>query len=217
MSNNAPLIKIAWRGIEPYQVSFDAMRAFTEARGPETLDQLWLLEHPPVYTLGQAGNAAHLLDKHTGIELVQTDRGGQMTFHGPGQVIAYLLLDLRRRRLMARELVRRIEQAVIETLAAYNLAVCRKSGAPGLYIDDTPSSRGYGGAKIAALGLKIRRGCCYHGVSLNVNMDLKPFDDIHPCGCTGLRTVDMASLGIMADWDKVAALLAARLNENLQT
>src|SRR5260364_173119 len=142
---------------------------------------------------------------------------GQITFHGPGQVIAYLLLDLRRRRLMARELVRRIEQAVIETLAAYNLSVCRKPGAPGLYIDDTLSGRGYHGAKIAALGLKIRRGCCYHGVSLNVNMDLRPFDSIHPCGDAGLRTVDMASLGVLADWSEAASLLAARLNENLPT
>ncbi len=216
ISRSAALIHIHWRGIEPYQTSFDAMRAFTDARGPDTLDQLWLLEHPPIYTLGQAGNAAHLLNKNTGIELVHTDRGGQITYHGPGQVMAYLLLDLRRRRLMARELVRRIEQAVIETLAAYNLAVCRKSGAPGLYIDDTLSSRGYDGAKIAALGLKIRRGCCYHGVSLNVNMDLSPFEWIHPCGVAGLRTADMARLGVIAHWNEVAALLAARLNDHLQ-
>nr|WP_102033244.1 lipoyl(octanoyl) transferase LipB [Candidatus Glomeribacter gigasporarum] len=208
---------IRWRGIEPYPTSFDAMRAFTDARDSHTPDQLWLLEHPPVYTLGQAGDPAHLLDKNTGIDLIRTDRGGQITFHGPGQVIAYLLLDLRRRRLMARELVRRIEQAVIETLAAYNLSVCRKPGAPGLYIDDTLSGRGYHGAKIAALGLKIRRGCCYHGVSLNVNMDLRPFDSIHPCGDAGLRTVDMASLGVLADWSEAASLLAARLNENLPT
>jgi lipoyl(octanoyl) transferase len=217
MPHPISLIEIVWRGIEPYQASFDAMRAFTDARGPDTPDQLWLLEHPPVYTLGQAGDAAQLLNKNTGIEWVQTDRGGQITFHGPGQVMAYLLLDLRRRRLMARELVRRIEQAVIETLAAYNLPTCRKSGAPGVYIDDTPSSRGYSGAKIAALGLKIRRGCSYHGVSLNVNMDLKPFDDIHPCGYAGLRTVDMASLGVRANWTDVAALLAARLKDNLRT
>src|SRR5260364_26468 len=190
------------------------MRAFTDARDSHTPDQLWLLEHPPVYTLGQAGDPAHLLDKNTGIDLIRTDRGGQITFHGPGQVIAYLLLDLRRRRLMARELVRRIEQAVIETLAAYNLSVCRKPGAPGLYIDDTLSGRGYHGAKIAALGLKIRRGCCYHGVSLNVNMDLRPFDSIHPCGDAGLRTVDMASLGVLADWSEAASLLASRLQSH---
>jgi lipoyl(octanoyl) transferase len=185
-----PPILLRWRGIEPYAVSFDAMRAFTEARTAETVDEIWLVEHPPVFTLGQAGDPAHLLAADSGIPLVKVDRGGQITYHGPGQVVAYLLLDLRRRKLMVRELVTRIEQAVIETLAAYNLAGERKAGAPGIYVAPGLAAGPHAGAKIAALGLKIRNGCSYHGVSLNVNMDLQPFLAINPCGYAGLETVD---------------------------
>jgi Lipoate-protein ligase B len=184
-------IQVIERGREDYQPCFDAMRAFTAARTPETPDQVWLVEHPPVYTLGQAGDPAHLLSPDDHIPVVQIDRGGQITYHGPGQVVAYLLLDLRRRRLMVRELVHSIEQAVLDTLAAYNLAAERKPGAPGIYLSDGPHQ----GAKIAALGLKIRNGCSYHGVSLNVQMDLSPFLRINPCGYAGLETVDMASAG----------------------
>jgi lipoyl(octanoyl) transferase len=184
-------IQIIERGREDYQPCFDAMRAFTAARTPETPDQVWLVEHPPVYTLGQAGDRAHLLAPDDQIPVVQIDRGGQITYHGPGQVVVYLLLDLRRRRLMVRELVQGIEQAVLDTLAAYNLAAERKPGAPGIYLSDGPHQ----GAKIAALGLKIRNGCSYHGVSLNVQMDLSPFLRINPCGYAGLETVDMASAG----------------------
>ncbi|MFJ4293562.1 lipoyl(octanoyl) transferase LipB [Cupriavidus sp. NPDC089707] len=184
-------IQIIERGREDYQPCFDAMRAFTAARTPETPDQIWLVEHPPVYTLGQAGDRAHLLSPDDNIPVVQIDRGGQITYHGPGQVVAYLLLDLRRRHLMVRELVHAIEQAVLDTLAAYNLAAERKPGAPGIYLSDGPHQ----GAKIAALGLKIRNGCSYHGVSLNVQMDLSPFLRINPCGYAGLETVDMATAG----------------------
>ena len=196
------------------------MRAFTEARTAETPDEIWLVEHPPVFTLGQAGKPEHLLVADSGIELVQIDRGGQITYHGPGQVVAYLLLDLRRRKLMVRELVTLIEAAVIETLAAYNLAGVRKAGAPGIYVpDDAPdlpaASAAHAGAKVAALGLKIRNGCSYHGVSLNVSMDLRPFLAINPCGYAGLETVDMAALGVAAQWRDVAATLAARLEANL--
>jgi lipoyl(octanoyl) transferase len=214
-------VTLRWRGVEDYQSSFDAMRAFTEARTAETTDEIWLVEHPPVFTLGQAGNPSHLLVADSGIPLVKVDRGGQITYHGPGQIVAYLLLDLRRRKLMVRETVTRIEQAVIETLAAYNLAGERKAGAPGIYV--APDSDGpdgvdaglHAGAKIAALGLKIRNGCSYHGVSLNVKMDLRPFLAINPCGYAGLETVDMATLGIGAEWADVAGTLAARLIANI--
>src|SRR5476651_2790103 len=150
-----------WRGLEPYAQSFDAMRAFTETRTSETPDEIWLVEHPPVFTLGLAGDPAHLLNPNSNIPLVKVDRGGQITYHGPGQVVAYLLLDLRRRKLMVRELVTWIEQAVIDTLASYNLATERKERAPGIYVASTPSQRAHAGAKIAALGLKIRNGCSY--------------------------------------------------------
>ncbi|KAG0163503.1 hypothetical protein DFQ28_000506 [Apophysomyces sp. BC1034] len=207
-------VVVRWRGLEPYEASFDAMRAFTAARTPLTTDEIWLIEHPPVYTLGQAGDPAHLLAAHSGIALVQVDRGGQITYHGPGQVVAYLLIDLRRRRLWVRDLVTRIEQAVIDTLAAYNLAGERRAGAPGIYIA-AAYPYGHAGAKIAALGLKIRNGCSYHGVSLNVRMDLQPFRGINPCGYAGLETIDMASLGVSADWRDVAQTLAERLTGSL--
>jgi lipoyl(octanoyl) transferase len=208
---------VRWRGSEAYQASFDAMRAFTAQRDAQTPDELWLVEHPPVFTLGQAGKPEHLLIANSGIPLVQIDRGGQITYHGPGQVVAYLLLDLRRRKLMVRELVTLIEQAVIETLAAYNLAGERKAGAPGIYVPEGASglSAAHIGAKVAALGLKISHGCSYHGVSLNVSMDLSPFLAINPCGYAGLETVDMATLGAQASWQDVAATLAARLEANL--
>lgn len=208
---------VRWRGTEAYQASFDAMRDFTAARDAATPDEIWLVEHPPVFTLGQAGKPEHLLIANSGIPLVQIDRGGQITYHGPGQVVAYLLLDLRRAKLMVRELVTLIEDAVIETLAAYNLASVRKAGAPGIYVPDHAegASAVHAGAKVAALGLKIRNGCSYHGVSLNVSMDLNPFLAINPCGYAGLETVDMATLGVQASWRDVAATLAARLEARL--
>src|ERR1700733_6177062 len=202
-------------GSEPYEVSFEAMRAFTDARTADTPDEIWLVEHPPVFTLGQAGNPAHLLAADSGIPLVKVDRGGQITYHGPGQVAPSLLLDLRRRKLMVRELVTRIEQAVIDTLAAYNLAGERRAGAPGIYVAPGPDAGSHAGAKIAALGLKIRHGCSYHGVSLNVRMDLRPFLAINPCGYAGLETIDMATLGVAAGWDEVARTFAACLTANI--
>ncbi len=204
-------VTVRWRGVEPYDASFDAMRAFTDARTEDTGDEIWVVEHPPVYTLGQAGDPAHLLVADSGIPLVKVDRGGQITYHGPGQIVVYLLLDLRRRKLMVRTLVSRIEEAVIETLAAYNLPSVRKAGAPGIYVASGPHE----GAKIAALGLKIRNGCSYHGLSLNVKMDLRPFLAINPCGYAGLETVDMASLEVAADWNDVAHALVRRLIANL--
>lgn len=204
-------VTVRWRGVEPYDASFDAMRAFTDARTADTGDEIWVVEHPPVYTLGQAGDPAHLLVADSRIPLVKVDRGGQITYHGPGQIVVYLLLDLRRRKLMVRTLVTRIEEAVIETLAAYNLGSVRKAGAPGIYVESGPHE----GAKIAALGLKIRNGCSYHGLSLNVKMDLRPFLAINPCGYAGLETVDMASLEAAADWNDVAHTLVRRLIANL--
>jgi len=204
------------RGREPYQISFDAMRAYTGARTADSADQLWIVEHPPVYTLGLAADPAHVLDAH-GIPVVQTDRGGEVTFHGPGQAVVYLLMDLRRKRqdarMYAREFVWNIEQAVIETLTAYNLGGERKPGAPGIYIADGA----WKGAKIAALGLKIRaNGCTYHGVSLNVAMDLAPFGWINPCGYAGLATVDMKTLGVNVPLAEVQHALACQLIDRLK-
>ena len=201
------------RGLESYEQSFAAMRAFTDTRTLETDDQLWLVEHPPVFTLGLGADPAHVIDAHQ-IPVVQTDRGGEVTYHGPGQAIAYLLFDLRRdgRRLLPREFVHRIEQAVIETLATYNCAGERKAGAPGIYI----ANGEWRGAKIAALGLKIRaNGCTYHGVSLNVAMDLQPFEWINPCGYSGLATVDLRSLGVQASLLEVQEQLARALEQQL--
>ncbi|MDD4886826.1 MAG: lipoyl(octanoyl) transferase LipB [Thiomonas sp.] len=190
---------LQWLGCQDYAATWDAMRAFTAARTDATPDQLWGLEHPPVFTLGQAGKPEHLLAPHA-VPVVQTDRGGQVTFHGPGQAVIYLLLDIRRHRWMVRDTVRRIEEAVIRTLARWGIAGERKPGAPGIYLAS--------GEKISALGLKVRNGCTYHGVAINVAMDLEPFDWINPCGYPGLRTIDMASLGVQATVAQVAAAFA---------
>jgi lipoyl(octanoyl) transferase len=206
---------IVQRGFEDYPDSFAAMRAFTDARSADTPDELWIVEHPPVFTLGLGADRAHVLvDKD--IPVIQTDRGGEVTFHGPGQVVIYLLIDLRRShskgRLFAREFVHKIEQAVIDTLAAYNLAGERKDGAPGIYISDGK----WQGAKIAALGLKVRgNGCTYHGVSLNIAMDLQPFSWINPCGYAGLATIDMQTLGVTVTLAEAQLALAHRLQHLL--
>jgi lipoyl(octanoyl) transferase len=189
------------------------MRAYTDARTAASPDQFWIVEHPPVYTLGLGADRSHILDAHA-IPVVQTDRGGEVTYHGPGQAVIYLLIDLKRKggRLFAREFVHKIEQAVIDTLAAYNLAGVRKEGAPGIYLADGP----WQGAKIAALGLKVRgNGCTYHGVSLNVDMDLAPFSWINPCGYAGLATVDMKTAGAAATLAEVQDALANNLTQRL--
>ncbi len=206
-------VQIVTRGIEAYDQTFAAMRAYTDRRTADTPDQLWLVEHPPVYTLGLGADPSHVLDAH-GIPVVQTDRGGEVTYHGPGQAVAYLLFDLRRdgRRLFPREFVQGIEQAVIDTLGAYNLRGQRRPGAPGIYVADGP----WQGAKIAALGLKIRAsGCTYHGVSLNVAMDLQPFSWINPCGYAGMATVDMKTLGVNVPLADVQQALARQLEQQL--
>jgi lipoyl(octanoyl) transferase len=203
----------AQRGHEAYDTTFAAMRAFTDARTETTANQLWIVEHPPVFTLGLGADATHVIDAHD-IPIVQTDRGGEVTYHGPGQAVIYLLFDLRRqaKKILPREFVTRIEQAVIDTLAAYNLSGERKSGAPGIYI----AKGDYQGAKIAALGLKIRgNGCTYHGVSLNVAMDLEPFSWINPCGYPGLQTIDMKTLGVTASLNEAQQCLAHHLHVQL--
>lgn len=201
---------IIHRGQESYETTFAAMREYTSARTPDSQDQLWIVEHPPVYTLGLGADPSHVLDAH-GIPIVQTDRGGEVTFHGPGQAVIYLLMDLRRKpgaRLYAREFVNKIEQSVINTLQAYNLDGERKPGAPGIYM----AGGAWKGAKIAALGLKIRgNGCTYHGVSLNVAMDLSPFSWINPCGYAGMATVDMRTVGAEASLHDVQQALAHNL------
>ncbi len=207
---------IVQRGLEAYQTTFDAMRAFTDARTADTPDELWIVEHPPVFTLGLGADPSHVLNAHT-VPVIQTDRGGEVTYHGPGQAVIYLLMDLRRARpgarLFAREFVHKIEQSVVDTLAAYNLYGERKSGAPGIYI---AGEGRWQGAKIAALGLKVKSsGCTYHGVSLNVAMDLAPFTWINPCGYEGLATVDMRTLGSQASLKEVQSALADALMRQL--
>jgi len=196
-----------------YLPVWQAMRDDTEARTADDTDQIWLCEHSPVYTLGQAGRESHLLNAN-GIPVVHCDRGGQITYHGPGQMVAYVLLDLRRAKLFVREYVALLEDAMIATLAAYGVRdACRKPGAPGVYVPDPDGGADL--AKIGALGIKVRNGHAYHGLSLNVDMDLTPFLGINPCGYEGLRTVDMAACGVRADLvdvgDRLAADVAARV------
>ena len=188
-----------------YDPAWQAMQAYTAARGTAGADELWVLEHPAVYTLGQAGRPEHLLAAN-GIPLVRCDRGGQITYHGPGQAVVYALIDLRRRGYGIRELVHRIEQAVIDLLDDFDIAGERRSGAPGVYV---------AGAKIAALGLRVRHGCSYHGVALNVDGDLAPFTAINPCGYPGLPVTRLLDLGITLSVAEAGARLAARLERRL--
>jgi lipoyl(octanoyl) transferase len=201
-----------------YVETWEAMRTFTERRDAATPDALWVVEHPPVYTLGLAGRREHLLAPGA-IPVVASDRGGQVTYHGPGQLIVYTLVDLRRAGYFVRELVYRIEESVIQTLDALGVAGARVRGAPGIYVDvphraDT-EPRFAGKAKIAALGIKVHRGCSYHGVALNVAMDLAPYAAIDPCGYRGLPAVDLATLGVQAGWQQCADRLVERLAAHL--
>ena len=189
-----------------YEPTWRAMQEFTATRTAETPDQLWICEHPPVYTLGQAGKPEHLLTD-IGIPLVKIDRGGQITYHGPGQVVIYLLIDLPRRQLKVREIVTCIEQAVIDLLAGHGVAAERHEKAPGVYV---------GPAKVAALGLRIKKGCCYHGVSLNVDMDLSPFAAINPCGYPGMPVTQTRELGISLTPSQAAQALAGHLSLQLE-
>ncbi|WP_054773573.1 lipoyl(octanoyl) transferase LipB, partial [Methylogaea oryzae] len=182
-------------GRRDYQDTWQAMRAFTDARGADTPDEIWIVEHPPVYTQGVAGKPEHVLDAGD-VPLLRSDRGGQVTYHGPGQLVLYTLLDLRRLNLSVKVLVQMLEQAVIAALAQYGIRAEPREGAPGVYVD---------GAKIASLGLRVRQGGCYHGLSLNVDMDLGPFGRINPCGYAGLAVTQLADLGVSARYDDPAA------------
>ena len=184
------------------------MQTFTAQRTADTADEIWLCQHPPVFTQGLAGKPEHLL-RDIGIPVVKIDRGGQITYHGPGQLVAYLLLDLKRRKLGVKALVQRIEAALIALLGEYGIAAERRAGAPGVYVD---------GAKIAALGLKIKNGCSYHGLSLNVAMDLAPFSAINPCGYEGLAVTQLSELCgpiSVGDIDRVGDRLVAQLERML--
>jgi lipoyl(octanoyl) transferase len=199
-----------------------AMRAFTASRGAATPDELWLVEHDPVFTLGVSGRDEDVIDSGT-IAVVRTGRGGRVTYHGPGQVVAYPLVDLRRARIYVKEFVYRLEQAALDVLASYALTGHRVAGAPGVFVrvDDpgghrrlTPAAaeqRFAGLGKVAAVGIKVSNHCTYYGLALNVAMDLTPFAHINPCGYAGLRTIDLATLGVQAGWDDVAQRLGARL------
>ena len=209
---------VRWLGQVDYEPTWQAMLDFTAARNEDTPDELWVCQHPPVYTLGQAGKSEHLLHDN-GIPLVKIDRGGQITYHGPGQLVVYLLLDLARRGLKVRELVSRIEQALIDLLAHHGVAAMRLDGAPGVYVGQGSDggTQGYAAyAKVAALGLRIRKSRCYHGLSLNVDMDLSPFLAINPCGYAGMAVTQTRDLGINLSLDELAPALVNQLNQQLE-
>jgi len=203
-------------GVADYESTYQAMRDFTQARDSNTPDEIWVLEHPPVFTLGLAGDPGNLHSPSYQIPLVQVDRGGEITYHGPGQIVVYLLLDLRRLGIFVKELVSRIEQALIDTLADFGIQAERHAGAPGIYVaKDAVVAEEYSGAKIAALGLKVSKGCSYHGLALNVATDLDAFSRIHPCGYEGLKTVDMQTLGIKDNIDIISQTLLGHLQKQL--
>ncbi len=214
------MIAVRELGRVDYVACWERMRAFTHSRTPATPDELWRVEHPPVYTLGLAGRAEHLL-RPGAIPVVASDRGGQVTYHGPGQVVIYTLVDLARARYFIRELVHRIEESVIQTLDALGVQGERVRAAPGVYVRDprrgaAPADPRFAGlAKIAALGIKVHRGRAYHGVALNVAMDLAPFDAIDPCGYRGLAVTDLATLGAGAEVGAVGSRLLERLQAHL--
>ncbi len=200
-----PLPQIRHLGLQAYAPVWRDMQYFTEVRNADTPDELWLVEHPPVFTAGLNGKAEHLL--HPGsIDVIQVDRGGQVTYHGPGQIVLYLLVDLRRRGLGVRALVNLMEQAVIALLAGYDIAAIARQDAPGVYVN---------GAKVASLGLRVRRGCSYHGLALNVDMDLEPFNRINPCGYPGLAVTQLRDLGVADALETVGEKLLAQVAEKL--
>ncbi len=220
-------MQIRQLGRVEYLPTYEAMQAFTAARMSDTPDELWLCEHPPVFTQGLAGQAGHLLAPGD-IPVVQTNRGGQVTFHGSGQVMAYPLLDLQRRGYFVKEYVFKLEESVIRTLAHFGVTGHRVAGAPGIYVrlDDPfshaalagplhPSDPFRGLGKISALGIKVSRHCTYHGAALNVAMDLEPFERINPCGYAGLKTIDLSTIGVQTTWDEAARVLGEQLAARL--
>lgn len=205
MSKAPALLQVIDLGRRGYVPVWKAMRDYTDSRDADTPDQLWLVEHDPVFTQGQAGKAEHLLAPGD-IPVVQVDRGGQITYHGPGQLVVYPLVDLRRLGIGVRDLVQRLEQAVIDTLAQWSIHAVRREGAPGIYVD---------GQKIMALGLRVRRGCSFHGLAFNVAMDLAPYQRINPCGYSGLQITQVSTLGGPAELATVAAALLPHLARQL--
>ncbi|MCR8717969.1 lipoyl(octanoyl) transferase LipB [Pseudomonas syringae USA007] len=192
-------------GLIDYETAWHAMQRFTDERGREAGDEVWLVQHPPVFTQGQSGKAEHLLLPGN-IPVVQVDRGGQVTYHGPGQLVAYLMLDVRRLGFGVRELVTRIENTLIALLADYGITAVAKADAPGVYVD---------GAKIASLGLRIRNGCSFHGLALNVDMDLEPFRRINPCGYAGLAMTQLSDQAGQIEFSEVSVRLRAQLVKHL--
>jgi lipoyl(octanoyl) transferase len=210
VSNSLPpqndnLIHVRHLGLRDYETVWQEMQAFTESRNTETADEIWLVQHSPVFTLGLNGKPEHILDAGN-IPVVKCDRGGQVTYHGPGQLVVYLLLDLRRRDLGVKALVYKMEQAIIDLLAEFQITGKRREGAPGIYVN---------GAKIAALGLRVRRGCCYHGLSLNVDMDLTPFARINPCGYSDLRSAQLSHYISQLKIQPIETILIKLLNNQL--
>ncbi len=197
-----PELRVRRLGLVEYEPTWRAMQVFTARRDAGTPDEIWVLQHPPIYTLGLAGKSEHLPRRENGIPVIKVDRGGQITYHGPGQIVVYLLLDLRRRGLGVRPLVRRMEDAVIDLLADYGVAARGSADAPGVYV---------GEAKIAALGLRIKNACCYHGLALNVDMDLTPFHAINPCGYPGLAVTQLRDLGITDELELIGTKLTQHL------
>lgn len=230
------MIQTFWRGCVPYASCYQEMQNFTDQRNENTVDELWMCEHPGVFTQGLAGKPDHLLAPGD-IDVIQTNRGGQVTFHGPGQVVAYPLLDLRRAGYFVKEYVYRLEESVIKTLLYFGITGHRVASAPGIYVrlDDayghallnqrpaqqtlrdtkTPDFTGLG--KIAALGIKVTRHCTYHGLSLNVAMDLSPFERINPCGYVSLPSVDLSTMGVSVGWQEAAEVLNSKLITYLAT
>lgn len=202
---NSSRLEIKQVGMVDYLITWHAMKSFTNNRTSDTRDEIWIVQHPPVYTLGIAGKPEHLLHQN-GIEVIKTDRGGQITYHGPGQLIAYLLLDMRRLKIGVRELVRRMENAVIDLLKDYHIDAEGRVDAPGVYVAN---------AKIAALGLKIKRGFCYHGIALNIDMDLAPFSAINPCGYPGLKITQTKDLGITDRLETLSNKFTEKLKKNI--
>lgn len=194
-------------GLQDYESTWQAMRQFTENRTPETADQIWTVEHRPVYTLGLNGKREHLLNTGS-IPVIQSDRGGQVTYHGPGQLVLYPLLDMKRHQLGVRQLVSLLEQAMIDTLALLNIAAYARADAPGVYID---------GKKIGSIGIRIRKNCSYHGLSLNNRMDLTPFNHINPCGYSGLKMTQLADLGVTISNSELASPLIDSITKALQS
>lgn len=203
-NDRIPAPTIQRLGLTAFEPTWRAMQAFTASRAATTYDEIWITEHPPVYTLGIAGKPEHLLRADTGISLINIDRGGQITYHGPGQLVVYLLLDLKRRNLAVRPLVQLMETAVIDLLSEYGITAHYRADAPGVYVKVNEHDEHY--AKIAALGLRIRRGCCYHGLALNIDMDLTPYSAINPCGYAGLEVTQLRDLVAPGTRDTIAGV-----------